>query len=240
MTVKALAGLAIVALLSACGVSTGPAPAPAPQQRPAAADAGRQLTANQAARNFVQVVRRVEPVAERECRGRTRGVNCDFLIVVDDRRGQPANAYQTLDKSGRPVIAFTLGLIADARNVDEMAFVMSHEAAHHIAGHLARQQQNAVAGAVIAGSVAVLLGGGQADVENAQRTGAQLGARSYSKNFELEADALGTVISARAGYNPVRGAQFFTRIPDPGDRFLGTHPPNAQRIAVVRRTAAGL
>lgn len=239
---KSLAALAIFALLAACDVSTGPVgpPGPAPLPPQPRGDSGRPLSANQAARNFVQVVRTVEPVIERECNARTRGVNCDFIIVVDDRRGQPANAYQTLDRSGRPVLAFTLALIADARNADEMAFVMSHEAAHHIAGHISRQQQNAIAGAVIAGSVAVLLGGGQADVESAQRTGAELGARTYSKNFELEADALGTIISVRAGYNPVRGAEFFTRIPDPGDRFLGTHPPNAQRVEVVRRTAAGL
>jgi len=56
----------------------------------------------------------------------------------------------------------------------------------------------------------------------------------------LEADRLGTVITARAGFNPVRGAEFFNRIPDPGNRFLGTHPPNAARMEIVRRTAAGL
>jgi predicted Zn-dependent protease len=193
-----------------------------------------------AARDFVQVVQLVEPVAERECRRRRSGINCDFKIVVDPRKDQPANAFQTVDKSGRPIIAFTLQLIEDARNPDELAFVLGHEAAHHIAGHIERQQQNAVAGAVIAGSLAVLLGGNAEAVEVAQRQGAQVGARTYSKDFELEADALGTVITARAGFNPVRGAEFFTRIPDPGDRFLGTHPPNAQRIATVRRVAAGL
>ncbi|WP_227268881.1 M48 family metallopeptidase [Roseobacter weihaiensis] len=197
-------------------------------------------TSQEIARSFVQVVRTVEPVAERECRARTSEVNCDFKIVVDDRPDQPANAFQTLDRSGRPIIAFTLQLIADARNTDELAFVLGHEAAHHIAGHIGRQQQNAAAGAVIAGSLAVLLGGSTEAVEVAQRRGAQVGARTYSKDFELEADALGTVITARAGYDPVRGAQFFTRIPDPGDRFLGTHPPNAQRIETVRRVAAGL
>lgn len=190
--------------------------------------------------SFAQIVRTVEPVAERECRQRTARVNCNFKIIVDGRPGQAANAYQTLDSSGRPIIAFTQALIDDARNSDELAFVLGHEAAHHIAGHIARQQQNAVAGAVIAGSLAVLLGGGAADVESAQRSGAQVGARTYSKDFELEADALGTVIAARAGYNPLRGAQFFARIPDPGDKFLGTHPPNSQRLETVRRTAAGL
>jgi predicted Zn-dependent protease len=167
-------------------------------------------------------------------------VNCDFNIVVDDRPGQPANAYQTVDRNGRPVIAFTLALIADVRNEDELAFVMGHEAAHHIAGHIGRQQQNAVAGAVIFAGLATLSGGNAEAVRNAQELGAQVGARSYSKDFELEADALGTIITARAGYKPVRGAQFFARIPDPGDKFLGTHPPNAARIAIVRKTAANL
>ncbi len=221
-------------LLAGCSgvtVETGPPTAPS---RVATAPSAR------AAQDFIAVVQTVEPVAERECKARTSSVNCDFQIVVDDRPDQPANAFQTVDKSGRPIIAFTLQLIEDARNTDELAFVLGHEAAHHIAGHIGRQQQNAVAGAVIAGSLAVLLGGDPAAVEIAQRQGAQVGARTYSKNFELEADALGTVIAARAGYDPVRGAEFFTRIPDPGNRFLGTHPPNAERIRTVKRVAAGL
>ena len=117
---------------------------------------------------------------------------------------------------------------------------MGHEAAHHIAGHIARQQQNAVAGAVIFAGLATLSGGDANTVRSAQELGAQVGARSYSKDFELEADRLGTVISHKAGYDPVRGAAFFTRIPDPGNTFLGTHPPNALRINTVRKTAAKL
>lgn len=56
----------------------------------------------------------------------------------------------------------------------------------------------------------------------------------------LEADGLGTEIAIRAGYDPVHGAEFFTRLPDPGDTFLGSHPPNAQRIAAVRRAAESI
>ena len=63
---------------------------------------------------------------------------------------------------------------------------------------------------------------------------------AIAHQFELEADELGTVIAVRAGYNPLIGAGFFTKIPDPGDKFLGTHPPNGDRLAVVRRTAAQL
>lgn len=190
---------------------------------------------------FTEVVSRVEPVAERECRTRTRGtMNCDFRIVVDGRGNQAPNAFQSLTDDGRPVLTFTLSLIDDTQNADELAFVMGHEAAHHILAHLARQQQNAEAGAIIFAGLATLTGGSQADVQSASELGAAVGARSYSKAFELEADAMGTVIAYRAGYDPMLGAQYFTRLPDPGNRFLGSHPPNADRIDIVRRTLSQL
>lgn len=231
---RLLTSLALMAVLSAC---MGTAPTPTPQPRPALAPS---LPPDQAAQQFIRVVQQVEPVAEAECRLRLPSANCDFKIVVDDRPGQPPNAFQTLDAQGRPVLAFNLGLIATVQNADELAFVMGHEAAHHIAGHLARQREAATAGAVIFAGLASLTGADSNGIRSAQELGATVGARTYSKDFELEADALGTVISMRAGFDPIRGAAFFTRIPDPGNRFLGTHPPNAQRIETVRRVAAGL
>lgn len=239
--IRLIAALAMLALVTACDevvvtsapTSTGPAPT--------AKEVPDQLrTSAQTGRAFANVVARMEPVAERECRARTSGVNCDFRILVDDRPNQPANAFQTLDENKRPLLVFTIALLNEARNADEIAFVLGHEAAHHISGHIARQQQNAAAGAVLLGGIAAVIGGDVSSVQSAQRLGAQVGARSYSKDFELEADALGTVITARGGFDPVRGSEFFNRIPDPGDRFLGTHPPNAQRVETVRRTAAGL
>jgi len=233
--------LALIGLLALAGCATT-VPTQAPRETPGTVTPNStvvtKLSAQKAARQFVTVVETVEPVAENECRMRTQGANCDFQIVIDDRPGQPPNAYQTLDQAGRPVVAFTLSLIADVRNADELAFVMGHETAHHIAGHIRRQRENAAAGAVIFGGLAVLTGADATSVESAQELGAAVGARSYSKEFELEADALGTVITKRAGYDPIRGAEFFTRIPDPGNRFLGTHPPNAQRIETVKRVAS--
>lgn len=229
----------VLVVLTACDevpVTQGPENTAKPTAQPSRS-AG-SMTAKQAARTFVDVTRKVEPVAERECKARTTNVNCDFRIIVDDRPNQPANAYQTLDNNGRPIIAFTLGLIQEAKNADELAFVLGHEAAHHIQGHIARQRQNAIAGAVIFAGLATLSGGDASAVRSAQELGAQVGARSYSKEFELEADELGTELTIKSGYNPIRGAEFFNRIPDPGDRFLGTHPPNAKRKEIVRRTAA--
>ena len=199
-----------------------------------------QAQASTAARNFVSVVQTVEPVAEAECKRLAPRSNCDFNIVVDDRPNQPPNAFQTVDRQGRPILAFNLALIASVKNTDELAFVMGHEAAHHILGHLQRTQQNAAVGAVIFSGLAAMSGADAASVRSAEEFGAAIGARSYSKDFELEADGLGTRITARAGYNPIRGAEFFTRLPDPGNRFLGTHPPNADRIKTVRKAASQL
>jgi len=223
-----VAAITILAGCEAVPMQTSQPPQQPPETQIAQSDSQISNRARTAARAFVQVVETVEPVAERECRSRAPQANCDFRIVVDDRPGQPPNAFQTLDRSGRPVIAFNLALIASAQNADELAFVMGHESAHHILGHLARTRDNAIAGAVIFSGLTALTGG-SADA-----------ARSYSKDFELEADELGTIITARAGYNPVRGSQFFGRIPDPGNKFLGSHPPNAARMELVRRTASQL
>ncbi|NEY90413.1 M48 family metalloprotease [Rhodobacteraceae bacterium KMS-5] len=215
-------------------VMTAPA-APLPEL-----EAAPILPVETAAENFVAVVARVEPVAEQYCRSLRRVANCDFRIVIDDRPGQPPNAFQTLDEAGRPILAFTVPLIRDARNRDELAFVLGHEAAHHIAGHIPRQQNTALAGAVLAGVLAQVSGAGEQAVATAQDLGATVGARRFSKEFELEADSLGTEIALVAGYDPMLGAAFFDRMPDPGDQFLGTHPANADRKRVVAATLARL
>ncbi|MBS0123885.1 M48 family metallopeptidase [Thetidibacter halocola] len=221
-------------------IPTGPAPSSRPTVAAPSDTGAINLRAQTAARQFVQVVETVEPVAESECRRAAPRANCDFLIVVDDRPGQAPNAFQTVDESGRPVLAFNLALIASVRNADELAFVMGHEASHHILAHLDRMRDNATVGAVIFSGIAAISGASAENVRSAEELGAALGARSYSKDFELEADRLGTVIAARAGFDPLRGAAFFARIPDPGNKFLGTHPPNAARMETVRRTVAAM
>ncbi|MEM8981172.1 MAG: M48 family metallopeptidase [Pseudomonadota bacterium] len=177
---------------------------------------------------------------ERICRQGTKGLNCDFAIGIDPDPKAPANAFQTLSKQGQPLIIFTQALLKRMSNIDELAFVMGHEGAHHIANHIGRQKTAARTGSILLGQIAAAVGAGGAGVAAAENIGATVGARSFSKEFELEADRLGTRITAQAGFDPLRGALFFNQIPDPGDRFLGTHPPNAARIQAVRETAASL
>ncbi len=240
--------LTAVLMLAGCVVpaTTAPGPVGPLQKQPGggvvqAVSPGSGLTAEQAISTFVSAVQRVEPVAEQVCRQRaTPGTNCDLQIVVDSRTTLPPNAFQTVDGRGRPVIGFTLALIADARNADEIAFVLGHEASHHIRGHIPKREESALAGALVAGVLAQASGADAAAVRAAQDAGAQVGARTYSREFELQADALGAEIAFIAGYDPVRGSGFFDRLPDPGDQFLGSHPPNAERKALVRSVAARL
>ena len=241
MSVTTKLGLVLAAgALAGCvqttsGPVTRTVPSQVPVQTAPTASGGHVSVAD-----FTAVVQRVEPVAERECRARTQNANCDFKIVVERDPSAPSNAWQSLDKSGRPVLTFTVALLNDVQNRDELAFIMGHEAAHHISGHIARKEQTAVTGALLGGVLVAALGGDATTMRTAQDIGASVGARTYSKSYELEADQLGTVIAYRAGYNPVHGAAFFTRIPDPGDRFLGSHPANGQRMETVRRTMASL
>ena len=229
---RSLVLLSALVGLAACQTVSAP-----PSTQPRAPDAPR-LSSQQALANFQSVVARVEPVAEQTCRAQTPNQNCDFIIAVDDDPASGINAFQTLDRAGQPYLVFTVGLIADVRNQDELAFVMGHEAAHHIARHIPQQQASAQSGALIFGVLASLGGASQAVAESVAQIGGTVGARRFSQDHELEADALGSVIACRAGYNALRGSEYFTRLPDPGDRFLGTHPPNAARIETVRQMAA--
>ena len=240
------ARLALCAMLALQGCVTAVAPTPpvAPPVAPDPAlvlpDANTRAAGRAAAQTFIAVAERVEPVAEAICRRQSGPRNCNITIAVDDRPGLSPNAYQTVDSRGRPFVIFTLSLIAMAANADELAFVMGHESAHHIAGHIPRRQDQARSGAILAGALAQLAGASAEDVRRAQEMGAEMAARQYSQEFELEADALGAEIAFLAGFDPVRGAAFFDRLPDPGKKFLGTHPPNSDRKALVARTTRRL
>jgi len=220
-------------VLAACGADTLRVQ-PATEWAPDSPDFQVQAQA------FQEISRAVGKEARSECLRRAKVRNCDFSIVVDLNPRAPANAFQTLDDNNQPVIIFTRAMIQSAQNADELAFVMGHEAAHHLLRHIPRQSQNARESAKIFGELARLGGADGAGVEEAQKLGAQVGAQIYVKDFELEADQLGTIITYNAGYNPLIGAKYFDRLADPGDQFLGTHPPNAERVQIVHETARQL
>ena len=102
MTRSSLVALCAFVTLAACDVEPVSAPAPSREPVPVVQRTGSP----QSIADFRVVARRVEPVAERTCRRMRPNLNCDFNIVIDARKGLPPNAYQTYDKSGRPIIAF--------------------------------------------------------------------------------------------------------------------------------------
>lgn len=233
--------MAVLALtITGCVETTGPAPKTEAPAKTVTDIALPEASKNQSMQNFLTVVHRMEPIIERECRARTSRVKCNFKIVIDGRKDQKSNAYQKQDKYGRPIIAFTRTMIASFRNEDEVALVLGHEAAHHIMGHIPKTRDSLVEGAVVGGLLAAAGGSSDEVVIKTQNAGGHRSARVYSKQYELDADELGTIIMIRAGYNALRGIAIMKRISDPGNRYLGSHPPNAKRIAIIRRTAANM
>lgn len=225
---KRLSSMSVILLLGACVSFGGGGQQIAPLSNNLPTVSGRPLAAGSP---IIRVVQRLEPVAENLCRQQGRASNCDFIIAVDDDPMQPPNAFQTVDPSGYPVIVFTISLLDATRNTDEIAFVLGHEAAHHVLGHIAQRKRQARSGAILAGIISQVVGLGADESEEVQQIAAGLSAQHYSKDFELQADALGAQIALAAGFDPIRGAAFFARLPDPGPN--SSHPSNAQRYQVV-------
>jgi len=178
--------------------------------------------------------RAMEPRIESICRQfhTNRGRNfCDFQFKVITDTRQPPNAFQSLDKSGRPVITFTVNLLRSMANNDEIAFVIGHEAGHQIATHILQAQQNTAAGTLAGAILAGVIG---ADPQTGADLGGFIGRRAYSKEFELEADTIGTHITYRQGYSPIKGIGYFQRVQTGSNAVLATHPPSNDRINRVR------
>ncbi|TVS05446.1 MAG: peptidase M48 [Rhodobacteraceae bacterium] len=226
---RRFAALLALLLVASCAIAPPPSPVTSTPARPAATVTRAQFDA---------VVRRMSPVATEVCRERSPQLRCEFTVILDDRPSQPPNAFHTRDRDGRPIIAFTDALIRELQTPDEIALIFGHEAGHHIGDHLPLIQREAQRGAILGGVAALLIGADEATARQIMDVSATVGARRYSKPIELEADRLGALIAERAGYDALRGAEIFRRIPDPGNRFLATHPPNAERLREVERTVA--
>ena len=131
-------------------------------------------------------------------------------------------------------IAFFLGILKALQlDDDEVAVVMGHEVSHALLEHgRERQNKNALTGLGIdALSAALGLGNlGRA----AMGLGGQVLTRSFSREDESEADALGLVLSSRAGYRPGAGISLWQKMGAASKgsppKWLSTHPPGEQRI----------
>lgn len=137
------------------------------------------------------------------------------------------------------------GMFQITLNEAGLAAVIGHEVAHVVARHSGeRLSQNAVAGAVVAGAGIALNRDGRngALATAALGGGALLATRAFSRNQELEADRMGAIFMARAGYNPEESTSLWQRFGQwraenrtgSTPAFLSTHPLDQRRIAELR------
>ncbi len=141
-------------------------------------------------------------------------------------------------------VCFYTGILPICKTEDGIAVVMGHEVAHAIAEHGRERMSRALMAQGITTIGAVAAGvytGDERVMETAGQVfgiGTQVfGILPNSRKQESEADKLGLIFMAMAGYNPNEGVEFWKRMAEAGKnsqkplKFLSTHPSDETRIA---------
>jgi hypothetical protein len=137
------------------------------------------------------------------------------------------------------------GMIEKAHNEGEVAGVMAHELSHVALRHGTAQQTKQTPYAIgqVLGQVAgSIIGGGWGQVIS---TGSQVGIGAaflrYSREYEKQADLLGSHIMASAGYDPRDMANVFKTIQQEGGsgapQWLSDHPDPGNRYEYINEEA---
>ena len=181
------------------------------------------------------VVRSVEEVGRRLAQVADRpDFHWQFVVIDDDKQ---VNAFCL---PGGKVAVYT-GILPVAQTTTGLAVVMGHEIAHAIARHGAERMSQGMA--VQAGGLVLggLFGGGASSsaVMAAYGLGAQYGVLlPYGRAQESEADHIGLMLMARAGYDPHEALAFWQRMERTGGgstpEFLSTHPSHGTREEQIR------
>jgi len=159
------------------------------------------------------------------------GYKWEFNLVEDPN----VNAWCM---PGGKVVVYT-GIMPIAQGETGLAVVMGHEIAHAFAKHGAERMSHALI--VQMGGIAL----STAMKDRPEQTknlfmqsygvGTKLGVLKYSRTHENEADHLGMVFMAMAGYNPQEAIAFWQRMSEQkkgarSPEFLSTHPADETRI----------
>ncbi len=173
------------------------------------------------------VGRRIALASERRYPDAVAGFGWQF-VVVDTAE---VNAWML--PGGKSAV--NIGLLRLATTDDELAIVMGHEAAHAIARHGAERISRSMATQVVFG-VASASGELSPVIVDATATAyGALGETAFSRSEESEADHIGLMIAADAGYNPRAALSFWQKMAANGGsgtpEFLSTHPSDARRAA---------
>jgi predicted Zn-dependent protease len=161
------------------------------------------------------------------------GASWEFEVFED----KSANAFAL--PGGK--VGINTGLLKIAATDAQLAAVVAHEMAHVTSNHAeSRVQRNqtisigsAVLGAVLGGEENSRQVG-----QLAQQGGTLLFGLPFSRGQELEADRIGTIFMARAGYDPAAAITLWERMgvsqPSGMPEFLSTHPVSSTRIQKLR------
>lgn len=145
---------------------------------------------------------------------------------------------------GGKVVVYT-GILPITQDETGLAVVMGHEIAHAIAEHGNERMSQALMAEAGGVALAVALRDKPAETQAlwfaAYGVGSQVGVLlPFSRLHESEADHLGLIFMAMAGYDPNKAVDFWQRMADMKNgqsppEFLSTHPSDATRIAQIRK-----
>ncbi len=162
----------------------------------------------------------------------------EFNLIKDDKT---VNAFCL---PGGKVAVYT-GILPVTESETGLATVMAHEIAHAIARHGGERMTDELAFQIGGMGLSALLNEKSAATRNvvlaAYGVGGQVGVLlPFSRSEESEADHIGLVYMAKAGYDPRESVRFWQRMMDKAGgqappEWLSTHPGGATRIADLRK-----
>ncbi len=165
----------------------------------------------------------------------------EFNVIEDDKQ---INAWCL--PGGK--VAFYTGILPVTQTEVGNAVVMGHEVAHALARHGAERMSQGMVAQFGAQAASIFLGGSSSATrevfDKAYGLGANLGILAYSRHQESEADHIGLILMAQAGYDPKEAVEFWGRMEkatggkgdnNPLAKFLGTHPPSKERQEQLRK-----
>ena len=177
---------------------------------------------------------------ENKMESKIKEFNWEFMLIADPT----VNAWCM--PGGR--IAFYEGIMPICRNEDGVAVVMAHEIAHAVANHSSERMTQGLMQQMGGVALSVALANQPESTQNLalQAFGIStniLGILPYSRKHEYEADKLGMIFMAMAGYDPNEAPLFWERMMAlSGNKstsdFLSTHPANQKRIDENRKNIA--
>jgi predicted Zn-dependent protease len=145
-------------------------------------------------------------------------------------------------------IAFYTGILPVAEHERGIALIMGHEVAHALANHGQQRMSKGLAAQIVGTAGAVGMSftdmdpGLQQQAMMVYGVSTQLGIMAYSRKHETEADRIGIMLMAIAGYDPSDAYKLWERMAAASNGqqppvFLSTHPTHDTRIANLKKWA---